>query len=171
MDRRTARSEQMFKACRDRIKALPAEIHDPIMSMAHDHEINQSRRRCAERSHHVHYLVSTPPIHKSAASKISSLLGLPLDIRRCIYDYFLPPREEVIEPTSNRAESACFVNLDHVRGNQKSCTFKFLCLNKQVNKEILHILYENRTFAVHVYGGVSTGGVEFLNSVSRPYSV
>ncbi|KAG9650591.1 hypothetical protein KCU64_g9013, partial [Aureobasidium melanogenum] len=39
-----------------------------------------------------------------------------------------------------------------------------LVLCKQIAAEILVMLYEERTFAINVYEGISDGGIEFLNS-------
>lgn len=76
---------------------------------------------------------------------------MPAELRRKILCEFLPRKDVVVQPSKDK-------------GNLRSRTCDLLILNKQLCSELSEVLYEERTFAIHVHEGVFSGGVEFLNS-------
>lgn len=69
------------------------------------------------------------------------------------------------QPTTQQAGSAV-TRLKAAKAKKKPALAvgDALVLCKQIAAEILVMLYEERTFALNVYEGISDGGIEFLNS-------
>lgn len=110
----------------------------------------------------------------------SPFLGLPCELRRQIFSYLLPSKDKIIEPSNPTvpADGAAsnLLTGNHVtrptpedspRQTRAQSSLKVcdaLVLNEAIAREILVMLYEERTFAVNLYEGISDGGIYFLNS-------
>jgi hypothetical protein len=130
---------------------------------------------------------SIPPADGS-----SPLLRLPVELRRAIFSFVLPPVNKLIEPHQKptgpeaatnatsaapvtpaapvapaaplRTGRAATTKPKAVKKEPSLTVGDALVLCKLIAAEILVKLYEERTFALNVYEGIRDGGIEFLNS-------
>lgn len=86
----------------------------------------------------------------------SPFMNLSTELRNVIFNLTncLPPKDKVYEPSTERKRSSLARDL--------------LTINKTIFQELTTMLYEDRTFAIHVYEGIQDGGIEFLNSGRQP---
>lgn len=127
------------------INHLPIEVRDQIRQYLGVAPRQIRRLRVSRVSSNMSTDPSIAPRNGSCP-----LLKLSVEERRHILQEFLPSKDRIIQPPNE--------------GNPESRTCDLLLLNKQLCSELSTVLYEERTFAINVYEGLFTGGVEFLNS-------
>jgi hypothetical protein len=98
----------------------------------------------------------------------SPFLELPIEIRAMIY-------KEVVQLNTTIAKPCCESNSlpkDRKDVTEQKRTARQLCnlmvLNSKICKELQHIIYEGRRFAIHVHSGYIGGGVEFVDTGRQP---
>lgn len=91
---------------------------------------------------------------------------MPNEVFRGIFSEFMPPRDEVIAPTCNdhpRAESG-----DEKSPNPRGQLVDLLTLSKKIRNQLSEIIYEERTFSIHIHQGIRDAGIEFLHVGRQP---
>lgn len=96
----------------------------------------------------------------------AQIFRLPLELRQQIFAEFLPSKDTVILPSRRRSDKEWEDGLlERISSRHKPfTTLGLLTLNRQLCAEISTIIYEERTFAIHVYDGIKDGGIEFINA-------
>lgn len=95
----------------------------------------------------------------------SPLSGIPSELRRKIFSYWLPPRDIIIA-----AECADHhpTPKDQKRVPKPNRTTDLMVLCKVFKNEITEVLYEERRFRVDVHPELVNGGIEFIDSGRLP---
>lgn len=87
-------------------------------------------------------------------------MRLSVELRREIFDYLLLCKDAYVVPTCG-GEPA---KMENDRGIKCNPTADLMTLNKTICSEIATILYEERTFSIHVHEGIRDSGIELLKS-------
>ncbi|SMR50723.1 unnamed protein product [Zymoseptoria tritici ST99CH_1E4] len=115
--------------------------------------------------------IYTPTIFVHPASipprfgKCPLLKQISHELRRAIFAELLPAKDVVIQPVCQEGDK---VKRDLTRKPKHNKTSNLLCLNRQVKDEMTSCVYAERIFAIHVHEGITTGGIEFLDSGRQP---
>lgn len=148
MDHTLAQLEDQGLA--EHVRQLPTECQVMVASYL-GFVISNTGSGMAQSHQHQHQHQHTPAANPSVPPHDGSspFLKLPVEIRRIVLRGFLLFEDIIIQPADL---------------SRRSFTCDLLVLNRQLMEEISTILYEERTFGVHVYEGVHSGGIKFLNS-------
>lgn len=91
---------------------------------------------------------------------------LPAEIRRSILVDGLdsiPSKDQTISPTCGKVV-ACTSD----RRKTSNSLTKVMLISKKIRDEITEVVYEERTFGIHVHQGFQNAGIEFLNVGRQP---
>jgi hypothetical protein len=107
-----------------------------------------------------------PPYFTPPANGKCPFMELPAELRRIIFAESLPSRDALIHPRcGNDHDGASTNGLAFPKRNRTS---DLMILNKQISGEIAEMIYEERTFVIHVHEGLRHGGIEFLRTGRQP---
>ncbi|KAK4539750.1 hypothetical protein LTR36_010403 [Oleoguttula mirabilis] len=108
------------------------------------------------------HLALSPPRNGS-----SPFMALPSELRRSIFATSLSERETVVLPTCND-EHQPKQAADETAKPPRNRTSDLMVINMVICREIATVVYEERTFTIHVHEGIKNGGIEFLNVGRQP---
>ena len=95
-------------------------------------------------------------------------MSLSTELRRNIFAESLPGRADIFEPRcDDDATSPKDANKDAGRA-RRNVVSDLMTINHKICGEITEMLYEERTFVIHVHEGLSKGGIEFLHAGLQP---
>lgn len=153
-----------------RVRRLPGECQMLIASYFDcQMEVASVGMQQEQQYHHTH--VGDPTVPPRTGE--SPFLKLPVELRRKILVEFLPPKHTIFHPETDEPRRKKQQVLPPSRNNTLKQVEKparnlpiceILVLNHQLCAEFSAAIYEERTFGVHVYEGVYSGGIKFLNS-------
>lgn len=89
------------------------------------------------------------------------LKKLPMELRTQIYSDFLISKHIVIKPQCELHSRLYRAKVAEPRRNQTS---DLMVLCKHLNEEVATVVYQERTFEIHVHEGITGGGIEFLDA-------
>jgi len=102
-------------------------------------------------------IASIPPANGSCP-----LLNMPGELLRAFFSACLPPRSQVIEPSCGARTEPFEASSNPNR------VVDLMTLGKDLCRHITAIVYEERTFSIHVHQGQRNAGIEFLRVGRQP---
>lgn len=105
------------------------------------------------------------------ASGTSPFMALSAELRRQIFAGSLTDRMVAIRPMCDGKKG---VTKPKAKGRDRKFDKKahnipdLMAICRKICEEITEVLYEERTFVIHVHEGLKTGGVEILNAGRQP---
>lgn len=160
----TGSNDNMAIAALLRQLGLYGELIDVIMSMAGLLAHRDSRQQSVDsllaqkRNRH-------PAEDPIADGSCPLLERLPFEARKAIFFEWLPSKDAIITPQCKDAISAA---AKPGEGPKHNGTSDLMTLNKQICSELAEVVYEERTFEIHVHEGLKDGGIEFINAGRQP---
>jgi hypothetical protein len=116
---------------------------------------------------------SVPP-----ANGASIFMRLPAELRKEIFEYFLPARTREFEPKcedDDDDDDACKKKISAKDGGndedalaRPNRTSNLMTVHKVFREEIATIMYEESTFVINVHEGLAKAGIEFLDTTRQP---
>jgi hypothetical protein len=104
-------------------------------------------------------IASIPP-----ADGTCHLDKLPAELLKAIFSASLPPRAQIIEPRCGGARTESLEKRE-LRPNRVA---DLMVLNKKLCEQVAEVLYEERTYNIHVHQGQMNAGIEFLHVGRQP---
>jgi hypothetical protein len=89
---------------------------------------------------------------------------LPAELLKAIFSASLPPRAQIIEPRCGGARTESLEKRE-LRPNRVA---DLMVLNKKLCEQVAEVLYEERTYNIHVHQGQMNAGIEFLHIGRQP---
>jgi hypothetical protein len=89
---------------------------------------------------------------------------LPAELLKAIFSASLPPRSQIIEPRCGGARTESLEKRE-LRPNRVA---DLMVLNKKLCLHVAEVLYEERTYSIHVHQGLMNAGIEFLHVGRQP---
>jgi hypothetical protein len=133
-------------------KAAGMNFPPELVNMIVDEAVNMGPvfHNQADASHAVAAVSAAPP------ATGCPILTLPTELRRTIFQRYLPASDHVI-PVS------CAEGASRPRLSRGPVT-NLMVTHRTWRSEITEILYQERIFGVHIHEGITTGGIEILNT-------
>ena len=146
-----------------RANRLPEELVDYIL------DYNYARRQPTA----VSIKPSEPAVMKRSPAYTPPAIGcpfmeLPTELRRDIFAESLPAKDVMIQPKCNDDKVSESEIAASKRWARRNPTSDLMTLNKKICGEVTEVVYQERTFVVHVHEGLKDGGIEFLNAKRQP---
>ncbi|KAH9826326.1 hypothetical protein Tdes44962_MAKER03586 [Teratosphaeria destructans] len=104
---------------------------------------------------------SIPPPNGS-----SPLMQLPTELRKQIFCSSLLAREIPVQPLCQEHFNP--PKNGETGGARHNRTSDLMVINKDISEEVAHMVYEERTFVIHVHEGIRKAGIEFLDTGRQP---
>lgn len=150
-----------------RIPTLPAEIVEDIIHRATGGVERLAHPFLQRRTPYRHPAL-TPPV-----SGASPFMSLSAELRRYIFAEHLGDRDKSFDPlcegiiqdqirTKKRQDPKSKID------QTKNSIAGLMTLNRRCCGEIGEVMYQERTFVIHVHEGLRSGGVEVLNAGRQP---
>lgn len=130
---------------------------DPLRMDSHNQAVRQAKTTRDDKAQ----IAYTPP-----ADGKCWLESMPNEVFRGIFSEFMPPRDDVIAPTCN--DHPRFEPGDEKSPNPRGQLVDLLTLNKSIRNQLSEIIYEERTFSIHIHQGIRDAGIEFLHVGRQP---
>lgn len=146
---------------------LPADIRTIITDMVTGSWPERpSATRCLQNG--ANHPALTPP-----ATGASPFMKLPAELRRMILAESLPARDEVFDPLCDDKEAdvkkkARLGDASRKIDKNAHTTPNLMTICRQLCAEMTEVVYNERTFLIHVHEGLNAGGVEILNAGRQP---
>jgi hypothetical protein len=91
---------------------------------------------------------------------------LPAELLKAVFSASLPPRSQVIDPRCGGARPDSLDRRDDdIRPNRVA---DLMVLSKKMCVHVAEMMYEERTFSIHVHQGQENAGIEFLHVSRQP---
>lgn len=143
---------------------LVSQIYDyivPNRSNSASPSLTQSSRAAVSYTH---------PALRPPRNGVCKFMELPTEVRKAIFASELAGRDVEYQPRClDHPQTARSTN-DHAEADdirplpKRNRMSDLMTINKAVCREITLVMYEERSFRIHVHEGIKRGGVEFLNS-------
>lgn len=159
------------------VQRLVPSLHDEIVAQIVEYVIGSSwtpsqistEEMCAKihRTHGPHPALQPP------ANGYCGFMKLPVEIRGQILAEELLSQDTTIRPTCVDSEDGLSTKprIKTADGKTKPIPNRMsdlMMINEQIKAEIADIIYEHRTFEIHVHEGIRDGGIEFINTGRQP---
>lgn len=147
---------------------LPAEVQSTIIDMVVTNWNDRPARPPSDPSAPEGHPALKPP-----PSGACPLMSLPAELRRFIFAESLSQRDASFRALCDDKDNDLITrkkrNDQSRKVNKKEHTVaNLMTLNRKVCHELCEVMYEERTFVLHVHEGLKTGGVEILSSGRQP---
>jgi hypothetical protein len=107
-----------------------------------------------------------PPYYSPPPFRRCPLMQIPTELRRAIFAESLVANYVPILPKcTDEAHYSSGMPSKWPKHNEMS---NLMTLNKTIKDEIAEVVYEERTFVIHVHEGLLNGGIEFIDAGRQP---
>ena len=150
------------------LSQLPNEIAEIIIDMVIVEDENWLSHLTSSARTPTRHPALTPP-----RTGASPFMSLPTEMRRYIFAESLSDHDQAFHPLCDNKDAD--VRKKHkLKDPQRKVDknahtiFNLMTINRKICGELSQVMYEERTFVIHVHEGLKTGGVEILHAGRQP---
>ncbi|CZT16188.1 uncharacterized protein RCC_02030 [Ramularia collo-cygni] len=137
---------------------IPAELVGQVFEYLHPPKVNQWTASVPSTYQTSHPALQPP---KNGRCMIEEI---PTEMRRKLLGYFLPDKDVIIRPLCKQHAPW----KSPTRKPQHNTVSDLMLLSKRFMEDVTACVYSERFFGIHVHEGISSGGIEFLDTGRQP---